>query len=212
MPRWKLKCTFIPQAWVNGYAVEVDPTGRRSWETVFEGEKLPRERDYGSDDLRHCDAAPQWVREWPGPFEVDFEVLESLEAEVKPEEEDPFVRMTQDEVCSALVKVGGKEYRDPFSHELGVRAFEFEELNGRSGDDQKRPRLHARCFPDLRPNGAEVHAGGVEFDLWAVEGGRSLHASLYSVRRHEAVDVLPKARKALQAVWTAFSAAMLDYR
>lgn len=80
----KLKCTFIPQAWQNDYAIEVDPEGETQWEvTLLEMVELTdytdpdklKEDDYARDELRHTKEAPQWVRDWAGPFEVKFEMI-----------------------------------------------------------------------------------------------------------------------------------------
>lgn len=71
------KVRFIPQAWIRDYAVEVDPEGP----TVFdvpdqdaqdaEGHWLP-DRSYESDTLKAHPHAPQWVREWRGPCDIEI--------------------------------------------------------------------------------------------------------------------------------------------
>lgn len=86
-PRYK--ATFSPQAWVNDNAVPVDPPGPTEWDaTEFVTRDLSR---YGreryqtwlADTLEHGDRedvlrtdpnAPEWVREWSGPFETYLEV------------------------------------------------------------------------------------------------------------------------------------------
>jgi len=71
----KIRCTFRPQAWINDYACDVDvpEDANTTWE--MEVEELPPPHSYESDELRHCDDAPDWVADWSGPFEVDFEVI-----------------------------------------------------------------------------------------------------------------------------------------
>lgn len=72
----KAVATFTPQAWVRDYAIEVDPAGPTEWVTDFEG--LTREQSEAiletghdtSDLLKEDPAAPEWVRDWPGPFEI----------------------------------------------------------------------------------------------------------------------------------------------
>jgi hypothetical protein len=79
--------TFQPQAWQNDYAIPVDPEGTTSWDcTAFVGE--PANADYfdtetrqeiyeeiggwvDKDDVLKGDpAAPQWIRDWQGPFTI----------------------------------------------------------------------------------------------------------------------------------------------
>jgi hypothetical protein len=80
---------FTPEAWVNNYAIEVDPQGPQEWDcTAFVTEpdsaaylaKLTAENHeelsgtYGvldNDDWFMSDpAAPEWVRNWSGPFTI----------------------------------------------------------------------------------------------------------------------------------------------
>ena len=66
---------FIPQMWVNDYAVDVDPLSETNWEITEQSaaEALDRERrGVDWDYLRDDPAAPEWVREWPGPFVVEL--------------------------------------------------------------------------------------------------------------------------------------------
>lgn len=65
-----MKVRFHPQAWVNDYAIEVDPQG----ETDFEVGDVPDDVEddtHASDALRTHDNAPEWVRDWTGPFWVE---------------------------------------------------------------------------------------------------------------------------------------------
>lgn len=76
---------FTPQAWVNDYAIEVDAEGEREWEVSLDfleqllrslpdelRDELCKGHSYESDMLRGDPAAPEWVREWHGPFEVEL--------------------------------------------------------------------------------------------------------------------------------------------
>ena len=68
-----IRCQFIPQAWVNGYAIEVDsPQGVAIW--FMDVDNLPPPGSYDSDGLRFAPEAPQWVKDWAGPFEVEFDI------------------------------------------------------------------------------------------------------------------------------------------
>ncbi|BCM87789.1 hypothetical protein [Methylobacterium indicum] len=88
-PKRELHITayFVPQAWVNDYAVEVDPEGETEFDVAPElramGRKnamnLDREHQL-RDDLRYAAAAPQWVKDWSGPFEVLLRNPDEVEA------------------------------------------------------------------------------------------------------------------------------------
>lgn len=88
-PVFRYVAHFTPEAWVNDYAVEVDPEGPQEWDcTEFAAQHedyLARlaERESGveslddgigivdNDDLfAHDPAAPQWVRDHHGPFTI----------------------------------------------------------------------------------------------------------------------------------------------
>ena len=73
--------TFRPQAWVNGYSEAVDPEGPVSWDCTeyltanFSPERIEEMvvETFGTfdhDDLTQDPNAPEWVRNWDGPFEV----------------------------------------------------------------------------------------------------------------------------------------------
>lgn len=67
-----VRVRFFPEAWQNDYAVPVDPEGETVW---FVSERTAdRIRDLperGDLDFVQFDAfAPQWVREWAGPFTI----------------------------------------------------------------------------------------------------------------------------------------------
>lgn len=74
-PAYRLRCTFIPQAWINGYAVTVDPAGPATWETDWFGADLPTPNSDESDQLRDGADAPAWAKNWSGPYEVGYEVI-----------------------------------------------------------------------------------------------------------------------------------------
>ena len=65
--------TFRPQAWQNDYAVNVDPQGPTSWQVPASRLTGIRQHTYASDDLRNDPAAPQWCRDWTGPFEIEWD-------------------------------------------------------------------------------------------------------------------------------------------
>ena len=64
---------FIPQAWINDYAVTVDLEGPDTFQVPSEAVEGIESRTYESDTLRGHKNAPAWVREWQGPFEIIIE-------------------------------------------------------------------------------------------------------------------------------------------
>jgi hypothetical protein len=76
-----LQCRFHPQAWVRDYAMDVDPEGPTDWSVPWtEGKPVPSNDDYESDDLRFEGNAPEWVRNWGGPFYVEILNRDDFEA------------------------------------------------------------------------------------------------------------------------------------
>lgn len=78
-----IHCTFYPQAWINDNALDVDPEGTMTWEMdMLEVVELTGVSDlncmddnpYARDKLRHSKKAPQWIKDWTGPFEIECKV------------------------------------------------------------------------------------------------------------------------------------------
>ena len=75
-----MQCTFDAQAWINDYAVSVDPHGPTTWDCTAYAEEhaeyvrdilARREDSVDLDDVFAYDpAAPEWVQEWTGPFSI----------------------------------------------------------------------------------------------------------------------------------------------
>lgn len=78
---------FEPQAWQNDYAVQVDAEGPRTWDaTAFINadpdlkarvDKQARLKGYYLDRvdlLQEDENAPQWIRDWTGPFTIRVRV------------------------------------------------------------------------------------------------------------------------------------------
>ena len=70
----KARIEFTAQAWLNDYAISVDPQG----DTVWLDDVPPGLEDdsYESDELRFSDAAPEWVKDWSGPFYIEVEYID----------------------------------------------------------------------------------------------------------------------------------------
>lgn len=89
-PYMKIQCTFEPQYWggpKQDYAYPAKPEGPLTWEMdMQEVEHLtgvshtqPEEIDtdpFARDELRFSTNAPQWIKDWAGPFEVSWEIVE----------------------------------------------------------------------------------------------------------------------------------------
>lgn len=77
---------ITPQAWINDDAIEVDPPGETEWDATEgfnqlddqERERIleewamsPTFEALDSDDaLKQTPAAPEWVHDWSGPFDI----------------------------------------------------------------------------------------------------------------------------------------------
>ena len=68
----KLTLWFTPQAWVNDYAIEVDCEGDREWVVTWEGDEVPDDDTYESDELRYMEGTPAWIADWSGPFYISI--------------------------------------------------------------------------------------------------------------------------------------------
>jgi hypothetical protein len=73
----RIVARFQPQAWINDYAMDVDPEGPDEWDVTDEILAMTptqiaalRDDQYETDDLRFSKNAPAWVQEWSGPFYV----------------------------------------------------------------------------------------------------------------------------------------------
>lgn len=83
----RYRAEFRPQAWIRDNAVEVDPEGETEWDATefvlaqspqWREATLDRGKDY-DDILRDDTNAPEWVREWRGPFDTYLEEAEESE-------------------------------------------------------------------------------------------------------------------------------------
>lgn len=74
-----LLAIFHPQAWVNDWALEVDPEGETEFDVGPEIRAMGREKaltlltddNYDTDELRTATNAPDWVKNWSGPFRIE---------------------------------------------------------------------------------------------------------------------------------------------
>lgn len=71
-----LHCMFHPQVWINDHACECDPEGEVLF--VALSETVPDDDSYESDELRFADDAPQWIKDWSGPFWVEINNREDI--------------------------------------------------------------------------------------------------------------------------------------
>ena len=86
----RVPARFQPQAWVNDYAVDVDPEGETEWDATDALRGMALERARSSlcggdvDELASHPTAPGWVRAWSGPFLLTLD--EGFEAWVEAAE------------------------------------------------------------------------------------------------------------------------------
>jgi hypothetical protein len=64
---------FHPQAWQNDYAIPVDPEGETEFQVEASAIEGLQDDTYESDDLRFHRNAPEWIKEWSGPFYVEIQ-------------------------------------------------------------------------------------------------------------------------------------------
>ena len=76
--RKMVRVRFVPQVWINDYAVTADPQGPETFlipaEDAKNGRRWLKDHAYESDSLRTHPNAPAWIKNWPGPFEIELEV------------------------------------------------------------------------------------------------------------------------------------------
>lgn len=67
----KILAHFTPEAWVNDYAIEVDAEGPREWYvTVATADDIANDPDGDLDFVREDERAPEWIKDWSGPFDI----------------------------------------------------------------------------------------------------------------------------------------------
>ncbi len=67
---------FDPEAWVNDYPISVDPEGPTTFEVPLADAQNAAGEWLDSDEceaLRDHANAPDWIRNWPGPFTIEIE-------------------------------------------------------------------------------------------------------------------------------------------
>ncbi|PZR93462.1 MAG: hypothetical protein DI537_10070 [Stutzerimonas stutzeri] len=76
----RVVASFHPQAWVNDYAIDVDVDGEAEWDVTAEIIAMGEEKALGIDDdsddtdaLTGSKHAPEFVRNWQGPYRVEVE-------------------------------------------------------------------------------------------------------------------------------------------
>lgn len=76
----RVKATFVPQAWVDDHAVDVDAEGPTTFDVTHiilamgkEAALQIQDNRDSSDVLRESDTAPSWIVNWQGPFVVRVE-------------------------------------------------------------------------------------------------------------------------------------------
>ena len=73
-----MKARFHPQAWVDDYAIDVDPEGPTEWDVGAVSETM-KDDTYDPDRWREHPNTPAWVREWAGPFWIEVDLPDPTE-------------------------------------------------------------------------------------------------------------------------------------
>lgn len=71
--------TFHPQRWggrKGDICLDADPQGPPTFEVTRFDVMHKTPRSGSADELKYHRNAPKWIREWDGPFEIDWEVKE----------------------------------------------------------------------------------------------------------------------------------------
>lgn len=126
------RATFYPQAWINDYAVDVDPEGEQEWEPADQeacAAIVAEERAAGNswkmsvldrDDVLQEDAnAPEWVKRWRGPFSIMVDEVDEEEDEEEDEEDDEDDEDEEDDDDEAYDAAGVSD-RERFGSDHGI--------------------------------------------------------------------------------------------
>jgi hypothetical protein len=75
----QIRATFKPQVWIGDYANDADPEGPTEWAATPDVLRCSLEQihklidcDYSTDDFSKAPSAPDWIKNWSGPFEVEI--------------------------------------------------------------------------------------------------------------------------------------------
>ena len=77
-----IEIKFVPQAWIDDYAVDVDPEGPDTWDVTTYVTAMSQEQAFALRDNQDESEpmlrfnAPEWVINWQGPYR--FEVANSI--------------------------------------------------------------------------------------------------------------------------------------
>lgn len=76
----RIMAEFVPQAWLNDHAIAVDPQGDTMFDVTDHMLGIGRasalcfaDGSLDAADLRQLPAAPQWAKDWTGPFTVNVQ-------------------------------------------------------------------------------------------------------------------------------------------
>jgi hypothetical protein len=161
----RYEARFDPQAWINDYAVSVDPEGETEWDcTAFVANRPDRadidkaiDRDrywLDRDDVLMGDpAAPEWVRKWRGPFTITVEWADEPAGEA-------------DELGTLAESLGlPEDALDGAVHDAAQEET-LDRLNATEGEDGQEDVLSA-----AERKASEVNNGGVRSQIeYLLEG------------------------------------------
>lgn len=85
----EINANFTPQAWINDYATEVDCEDDRDYNVILDviagaiqhnAETIEEHLDGlgDNDEFQTAEEAPDWVRDWSGPFDIEIDCPTNL--------------------------------------------------------------------------------------------------------------------------------------
>jgi hypothetical protein len=139
------KAHFDPQAWINDYATTVDAEGEQTWDcTAFieadaelkaEVDKAIENEGYFldcDDVLMGDEAAPQWVKDWQGPFTITVEKADISDKQRAAAAEALGYDVNDEAIQAAIDTHGGRHATLAETKlELEVKEAEFNTAGGR---------------------------------------------------------------------------------
>lgn len=122
---------FIPQAWINDWAVAVDPAGPSTFQVPAADAKDSdgnwlADRAAASDVLQQHPNAPSWVRAWSGPFEIEIEHDRSTGATPDRQADAVTVVLTRDDVDDLAAGHSINVSTGPGDREIELDAEDFD--------------------------------------------------------------------------------------
>lgn len=126
----RIIAAFIPQSWIDDYAVAIDPQGPATFDVTAEIVAMGRDaalklRDDTdpTDALRHAATCPQWIKDWNGPFIIEVEqAIEAYFDEDPPEPSTEANDVALMRAAAVLAAYGAAALKPPDDSDEGLAA------------------------------------------------------------------------------------------